>query len=139
MSVIPSGKDVVVIESGEMVTLMLNGTEAVRGGVAESATCTVNFEVPPAQAVPEIVPSLPKENPVGSDPEVTLQENGPRPPDSCSVALYAPPPVPPGKEVVVTEGGGTTVSDAGIDFVLSATEVATTCTEREAVIGLGAV
>ena len=44
-----------------------------RGGLAESATWTVNFEVPPAQDVPEIVQSVPKENPVGSEPELMSQ------------------------------------------------------------------
>jgi hypothetical protein len=31
---------------------------------------------------------------------------------------------------VVTEGGGTSCSEAGADFVLSATDVATTLTEK---------
>jgi len=41
--------------------------------------------------------------------------------------------------VVVTEGGGTTVSGAKADFDASATEVATTFTARVAVTTLGAV
>ena len=40
---------------------------------------------------------------------------------------------------MLIEGGGTTVSEAASDFVLSATDVATTLTERPAVTGLGAV
>jgi hypothetical protein len=76
---------------------------------------------------------------VGREPEVTLQEKGATPPDSCSVALYALPPVPPGNDVVVTEGGGTTVRDAVADFVVSATDVTTTWTERLALTEAGAV
>jgi hypothetical protein len=99
----------------------------------------VKFEVPPVHGVPAIVPSVPKVNPVGREPEVRLQEKGATPPDSCSVALYALPPAPPGSDVVVTEGGGITVNEAAADFVLSATEVATTLIERLAATGLGAV
>lgn len=98
----------------------------------------MKFEVPPVQGVPEIVPSLPIENPLGREPDLRLQENGETPPDSCKVAVYAVPPVPPGRDAVVIEGGGTTVSEAVADFVVSATDVAATVTERFAVIVLGA-
>ena len=99
----------------------------------------MKFEVPPVHGVPEIVPSLPRENPVGSEPEVMLQEKGATPPDSCTVVVYAVPPVPAGSDVVVTDGGRTSVSEAVADFVVSATDVAATVTERFAVIVLGAV
>jgi len=99
----------------------------------------VKLETPPEHGVPAIVPSLLKANPVGREPEVTLQEKGGTPPDSCSIALYALPPVPPGSDLLVTKGEGTTVSETTADFVLSATDVATTLTERLAVTGLGAV
>lgn len=55
------------------------------------------------------------------------------------MALYAPPAVPAGRDVVVIEGGGTTVSEAAENSPLSATDVATTWTERFAITGLGAV
>lgn len=90
----------------------------------------MKFELPPVQGVPEMVPSLPKENPLGREPEATLHVKGAIPPDSCRVAVYAVPPVPFGNDVVVTEGGGTSCSETGADFVMSATDVATTLTER---------
>lgn len=139
MSVTPSGSDIVVMDSEGTVTLILNGAEAVRGGFPESATWTVKFEVPPAHGVPAIVPSVPKSNPVGREPDVTLQENGGMPPDSCRVAVYAVPPVPLGKDVVVTEGGRTICSESVADFVLSVTEVATTWTLKANISELGAV
>ena len=86
----------------------------------------MKFEVAAVHGVPEIVPLAPKVNPVGRDPEAMLQVNGGTPPDSCSATLYGPPPVPLGSAVVVIEGGGTTVRNMGTDFVLSATDVATT-------------
>ena len=91
------------------------------------------------QDVPEIVPPLFKENPVGREPEVMLQEYGGTPPDTCSVALYWPPAVLPGKDVVVTEGGGTTVNEVMAVFVVSAPEVAVIVIERLVVTVLGAV
>jgi hypothetical protein len=50
-----------------------------------------------------MLPSLPKENPLGREPDATLHEKGAIPPDSCSVAVYAVPPAPFGNDVVVTE------------------------------------
>ena len=79
------------------------------------------------------------ENPLGREPDFRLQEKGETPPDSCKVAVYAVPPVPPGRDAVVMEGGGTTVNGAGADFVASVTDVATTVTGRLAVAAPGAV
>ena len=90
----------------------------------------MKFEVPPVQGVPEMVPSLPKENPLGREPDATPHEKGAIPPDSCSVAVYAVPPAPLGNDAVVTEGGGTSCIEAIADLVLSATDVATTLTDR---------
>jgi len=139
VSATPLGNDVVPIDSGRTVTVMLKLAEAVRGGFPESASRTAKFEVPAVHGAPSIVPSVPRVNPVGKEPEATLQEKGGTPPDSCSIAVYALPTTPAGREVVLIEGGGTTVSEAASDFVLSATDVATTLTERPAVTGLGAV
>ena len=86
----------------------------------------MKFEVAAVLGVPEIVPLAPKVSPLGRDPEVALQVKGGTPPDSWSATLYGPPPLSPGSAVVVIEGGGTTVSNAGADSLLSATDVATT-------------
>ncbi len=53
---------------------MLSGALAVAGGVAESATCTVKFDVPAVVGVPVIAP-VPafKCKPSGNVPLVTLQ------------------------------------------------------------------
>src|SRR5438034_2350832 len=91
---------------------MLKLAEAVRGGFPESASRTAKFEVPAVHGAPSIVPSVPRVNPVGKEPEATLQEKGGTPPDSCGIAVYALPPTPAGGEVVLIEGGGTTVSEA---------------------------
>ncbi len=53
--------------------------------------------------------------------------------------MYEAPALAPGSDVVVTFGGGNTVIESEADFVLSATEVAVTVTERLVVTALGAV
>src|SRR2546429_3089502 len=74
VSATPLGNDVVPIDSGRTVTVMLKLAEAVRGGFPESASRTAKFEVPAVHGAPSIVPSVPRVNPVGKEPEATLQE-----------------------------------------------------------------
>jgi len=76
VSATPLGNDVVPIDSGRTVTVMLKLAEAVRGGFPESASRTAKFEVPAVHGAPSIVPSVPRVNPVGKEPEATLQEKG---------------------------------------------------------------
>ena len=53
---------------------MLSGALAVAGGVSESATCTVKFEVPTVVGVPVIAPVLAfKCKPSGNVPLMMLQ------------------------------------------------------------------
>jgi hypothetical protein len=51
----------------------------------ESVAVTVNDGLPAAVGVPEIVPEVLKESPVGSDPDVSVQVISPAPPVDCSV------------------------------------------------------
>ena len=130
-STVPFGKDDVVIESGKMVILMLRLTEAVKGGVPESAICTAKLKLPPAFGVPTIVPSLFKFRPVGREPpERRLHVSGAMPPDPWSVTLYAVPAVPSGKEVVAIDGGTATVTELDAELRLSAADVAVILTDR---------
>ena len=81
----------------------------------------------------------PKDSPPGNDPDVSDQVKGEMPPDSCNEALYVTPPVAPGKDFVVTEGGGTTVIVLEADLLGSVTEVATRLTDKFDATGFGAV
>jgi hypothetical protein len=46
------------------------------------------------------------DNPAGNDPEASVQEIVPTPPVACTVAVYAVPTTPPGRELVVIVSGG---------------------------------
>jgi hypothetical protein len=128
------------MDSGSTAIAILSFADAVNGGLPESATSTVKLEVPPAVGIPVIVPSPLKLSPAGRElPETKLQVKGARPPDSCRLAVYMLPPVPPGNEVVVTDGGTTTVTELEADLPGSAIAVAVILTDRFAVTGLGAV
>jgi hypothetical protein len=72
--------------AGGVDTQMVNGTLDVFA--LTSVTVTVKPNVPFAVGVPEMIPVLgAKESPVGSAPAVTVQLNGPVPPDFASVWL----------------------------------------------------
>ena len=58
--------------------MILSGLVAVV--LAESLTCTVKFDVPAVEGVPEIVPPVASVSPSGSDPDVMLQVFPPAPP-----------------------------------------------------------
>jgi hypothetical protein len=118
------------METGKMVILMLRLTEAVKGGVPESAICTAKLKLPPAFGVPTIAPSLFKFSPAGREPERRLHVSGATPPDPWSVILYAAPAVPSGKEVVAIDGGTATVTELDADLRLSAADVAVILTDR---------
>src|SRR5271155_2437830 len=76
-----------------------------------SLTSTVNDEFPDAVGVPEIKPvAAVRLKPAGSAPAVILQVYGIVPPLAASVAEYALLTVPPGRDVVVTEGGCATAA-----------------------------
>jgi hypothetical protein len=139
VSNVASGKVVVDMESGRTTTLIVKWAEAMRGGLPESATCTVKAEVPPTVGVPEIEPSPPKLSPAGSEPELGLHVNGATPPDSSNIALYVRPPVASGKDVVEIDGGATTVTVREADLLVSIVEVAVILTVSVAVTGFGAV
>lgn len=127
-------------EGGRVTTVRLSFAVVATGGLAESATCTVKLKRPPAVGVPEMVPLLSKLSPAGKElPEARLHVKGAIPPDSCKVALYALPPVAFCSNVVVTVGGGNTVTESEADFVLSAAEVAVMLADTLAATGLGAM
>jgi hypothetical protein len=71
-----------------------------------SFTRTVNEELPADVGVPEMTPDdAVRFKPAGRVPAEMLQVYGIVPPVAPSVAEYALPTVPPGNDVVVTEGG----------------------------------
>jgi hypothetical protein len=125
---------------GAGLTEMLSCFGAVSAGLPESATWTVKVDVPVAVGVPEITPPPLRLTPLGSVPEAKLHVRVPAPPLACRVTEYAAPTVPAVRgEVVVTVGGGVTVTLTDADFVASATEVAVTVTVRFALTGVGAL
>ena len=88
--------------------VMLKVPVAVCGGVEESVTCTVKVGVGVGVGVvgvPEIVLPL-KESPSGKFPDVLVHVNGAVPLEANSVALYAAPTVPFGRDFVPTDNGG---------------------------------
>ena len=103
---VPPGKDVVVTVGGcaAAATAILKAFVPVL--FAASFTCTVNDTVPAVVGVPEITPvDATRLNPAGNVPAFTLQLYGVVPPLACSAVEYAVPAVPPGSDVVVTNGG----------------------------------
>src|ERR1019366_9378892 len=79
--------------------VMLSGALAVAGGVSESATCTVKFEVPAVVGVPEITPVLGfRPKPGGKGPLVMLSgpvavAGGNWESATCTVKLEMPAPL----------------------------------------------
>ena len=121
------------------MTAMLSCFVAVRTGLPESATWTVNVDVPVAVGVPEITPPELRLKPLGRVPEAKLHVTAPAPPLACRETEYAAPIVPAVRgEVVATVGGGVTITLTDADFVASATEVAVTVAVWLAVTGVGA-
>jgi hypothetical protein len=100
----------------------------------------VKVDVPVAVGVPEIMPLLLRLKPLGRVPEAKLHVTAPAPPLACSGTEYAAPTVPAVRgEVVVTVGGGVTITLTDADFVASATEVAVNVAVWLAVTGVGAL
>ena len=132
---VPPDKDVVVTVGGcgAAATAMLNALVPVL--FAASVTCTVNDVVPAVVGVPEITPvAATRLNPAGSVPALTLQLYGVVPPLACSVAEYAVPAVPPGKDVVVTKGGCAVVATTILSaFVAMLFPASLTCIVKDAV------
>ena len=132
---VPPGSDTVVTVGGwaAAATAILNAFVPLL--FAASVTCTVNDTVPAVVGVPEITPvDAARLKPAGSDPALTLQLYGAVPPLACSVVEYAVPVVPPGSDVVVTNGGwavaATTILSA---FVAGLFAASFTCTVNDAV------
>ena len=132
---VPPGNDVVVTVGGcaAATTAMLNAFVPLL--FAASVTCIVNDTVPAAVGVPEIMPvDATKLSPAGNVPALTLQVYGVVPPLACSVVEYAVPVVPPGSDVVVTNGGcaivATTILNAFVPVLFAAS---VTCTVNDAV------
>lgn len=65
-----------------------------------SLTRTVKLNVPKAVGVPLIVPEVDRVSPVGSEPVLIVQLNGPVPPEVSSVCSYGSPKSGNGKELV---------------------------------------
>ena len=79
---LPFGSEFAMARIGvTAATKMLSEVVTECGGVAESATLTVKFEVPAAVGVPLIIPVAGfRESPVGRVPAVALQVRAPFPP-----------------------------------------------------------
>ena len=94
---------VVVTVSGGTFTVIDSAAVAVTAGFSESVTATVKSLVPGAAGTPLISPVAGTSvSPAGSEPCVTDQVYGLRPPVAASFAEYTFPPVPPASVVVVT-------------------------------------
>ena len=75
-------------------------------GEDESATCTLNENVPVAVGVPEITPAVLKESPPGKDePDESDHASGAMPPVVASVCVYAAPNFAGARPVVVIASG----------------------------------
>jgi len=84
----PCCSDVVTMEMGcAGVIVILNNSVSVAGGIAASATCTVNDDVPELLGVPAITPFVPRLNPAGRLPEATVNTSGVTPPVTASFSL----------------------------------------------------
>lgn len=85
---VPLGSEVVVIPRGTALTVMLNVSWAVTGGMLESVANAVKFEVPAAVGMPEITPKFVSSvSPAGNDPLAKLHETGAIPPALWREAL----------------------------------------------------
>ena len=101
----------------------------------------MNDTVPAVVGVPEIPPvDATRLNPAGSVPALTLQLYGVVPPLACSVVEYAVPAVPPGRDVVVTNGGcaivATTILNAFVPVLFAASVACTLNDAVPAVVGV---
>jgi hypothetical protein len=132
---VPPDNDVVVTVGGwaAAATAMLNAFVPVL--LAASVTCTVNDTVPAVVGVPEITPvDATRLNPAGNVPALTLQLYGVVPPLACNVVEYAAPVVPPGSDVVMTEGDCAAAPTAMLKaFVPVLLAASVTCTVNDAV------
>ena len=132
MPVVPPGSDVVVTVGGGATTAMLKAFVPVL--FAASFTCTVNDTVPAVVGVPEITPvDAARLNPAGNVPALTLQLYGVVPPLACTAIEYVVPVVPPGSDVVVTEGDCAAAPTAMLNALVPVLFVASvTCTVNDA-------
>ena len=70
----PGGREVVVMESGAVETVIDKLVVAVLAGLLESVTFTVKLEVPDALGVPVIAPlEVLRLSPAGREPDVSDQ------------------------------------------------------------------
>ena len=69
----PFGRSVVVTTSAAGAIVILSSPVAVRAGLLESVTFTVNGEIPATVGVPLTTQPAPMVNPAGSVPRVTVQ------------------------------------------------------------------
>ena len=100
----------------------------------------MNDPLPPPVGVPVMAPVLAlKLSPAGSVVGVTDHVNGPVPPVSLSVALYAVPAVAAVRVVVETAGGGLTLICKVAVFEASVIEVAVTVAVKPVVTEAGAL
>src|SRR5271170_654621 len=84
----PWGSDVVTMEMGGAgAMVILNNSVSVAGGIAASATCSVNDDVPEPLGVPAITPFVPRLNPAGRLPEAMVNTSGVTPPVTASFSL----------------------------------------------------
>ena len=105
--VAPLGKDVVVITgaTAELVTTIDNAFVSLPTLLV---ALTVKLEVPAVLGVPEMMPADDSVNPAGKLPLCNDHVIGVVP-EAASCALYVVPVKPPGRVVVVMNGGSSTV------------------------------
>jgi len=117
----------VTVTATGAITVRVKDLEEVCFGEEESVTSTVILNWPVCDVVPESHPADCTAIPVGSEPEESVQVKGAVPPVAVRGFEYAVPAVAFDKDVVVmTTGGGVTVTDAVADLVGSAMLVAVT-------------
>jgi len=97
---IPLGREVVVTVRGGALIVMVTFPVLVCAGLLESVTVTDAVKGPAAVGVPVTWPAELMESPAGRPVAVKLY--GVVPPEAVTVALYAVPTVPFGREVVVS-------------------------------------
>lgn len=114
----------------ELLTVSVNDRVAVCCGDEESFTGTVKVNAPVCVVVPERIPPELRLNPLGSEPEDTVQLYGVLPPVALIVLEYAVPAVAAGTPTVVMLSAlvefAVIVTEAAPDFVGSAWLVAVT-------------
>lgn len=103
--IVPLGSVVVVIETGVTSAATLTVKFALAFTPPASVTVIVKLELPAAVGVPVIAPPEASVSPAGSVPLVTAKLYGVVPLIASTVAVYAAPTVPAGKEFVTIDTG----------------------------------